>query len=225
MVGAFRDFIFFTVFQPVVDLATGEPVGYEALCRFADGRSPEERLGAAADRGFGADLDGAMMRASLAAAASLPEGAWVSVNVSAAMWDASRDLASIVSSSACPVVLESGTVEVSATDVPLGVRMALEDRMVGYETFSKIEQHQPGFLKLGRETTAGIEHNAARRALLTALTSFADARGCQVIGSGVETAVERDALRSCGVHLGQGFYLGLPAPAGWSSAEATSIRG
>jgi EAL domain-containing protein (putative c-di-GMP-specific phosphodiesterase class I) len=224
VVGAFRDFIFFTVFQPVVDLATGEPVGFEALCRFADGRPPEERLHAAADRGFGADLDAAMMRASLAAAASLPEGAWVSVNVSPAMWDARRELSSVLSQSACPVVLESGAVEVSATDVPLGVRIALEDQMVGYETFSKVEQHQPSFLKLGRETTAGIEHDAARRALLGALTSFAEVRGCQVIASGVETAAERDALRTCGIHLGQGFFLGLPAPAGWSGAEETSVQ-
>ena len=220
---AFRDFIFFTVFQPIVDLGTGEPVGYEALCRFADGRPPQERLDAAADRGIGVGLDTAMMRASLAAAASLPPGAWVSVNVSAAMWDARRELASIVSQSSCPVVLESGGLingrDLSAADVPIGVQVALEDPLVGYDSFSRIEEHRPAFLKLGRETTAGIEHDAARRALLGALVPFADERGCQVIASGVETAVERDALRSCGVQLGQGFFLGLPAPAGRGSGQ------
>ena len=60
-----------------------------------------------------------------------------------------------------------------------------------------------------------IEDNPdpARRALLTALVPFAEERDCQVIASGVETAAERDALRSCGVRLGQGYFLGLPAPA------------
>ena len=224
VVSAFRDFIFFTVFQPIVDLETGEPVGYEALCRFADGRPPEERLTAATDRGVGVDLDSAMMRASLAAAAGLPDGAWVSVNVSAAMWDARRELFSVAARSACPVVLESGALvgsqELDAADVPVGIRVALEAPLVGYDTFNRVEQHRPAFLKLGRETTAGIEHDPARRALLAALAPFADQRGCQVIASGVETAAERDVLRSCGVHLGQGFFLGLPAPAGRPAVTA-----
>jgi EAL domain-containing protein (putative c-di-GMP-specific phosphodiesterase class I) len=202
-------------------------VGYEALCRFADGRPPQERLDAATERGVGLDLDGAMLRASLAAAASLPEGAWVSVNVSAAMWDARRDLASIVGRSPCPVVLESGALisgrDLSAADVPIGVQVALEEPMVGYESFSRVEQHRPAFLKLGRETTAGIEHDAARQAMLGALVPFAGERGCQVIASGVETAAERDALRSCGVHLGQGFFLGLPAPAGRGAGRPPAL--
>ncbi|SOC51695.1 EAL domain, c-di-GMP-specific phosphodiesterase class I (or its enzymatically inactive variant) [Blastococcus aggregatus] len=217
-VSAFRDFIFFTVFQPIVDLEAAEPVGYEALCRFADGRPPQERLDAASVNGLGVDLDGAMMRASLAAAASLPEGAWVSVNVSPAMWDDRRELAAILGECSTPVVLESGAQKgaggLSAADVPIGVQVALEHALVGYDSFSTVEQYRPAFLKLGRETTAGIEDDAARRALLAALVPFAAERDCQVIASGVETAAERDALRSCGVRLGQGYFLGLPAPAG-----------
>ncbi|MGY1721436.1 glycosyltransferase family 2 protein [Blastococcus sp. SYSU DS0533] len=217
VVAAFRDFIFFTVFQPIVDLATGEPVGYEALCRFADGRAPQDRLDAANDRGIGADLDGALLRASLTAAVSLPEGAWVSVNVSPALWASPRDLFSIVGRSACPVVLESGTSaggsDVSSADLPVGVQIALEHPLVGYDSFRWVEERRPAFLKLGRETTAGIEHDAARRALLGALVPFAEERGCRVVASGVETAAERDALRESGVQLGQGFFLGLPAPA------------
>lgn len=159
-----------------------------------------------------------VQRASLAAAAGLPEGAWVSVNVSAGMWDAGRELASIVGNAPCPVVLESGGLiggrDLTVGDVPLGVQVALEDPLVGYDSFSRIEQHRPAFLKLGRETTLGIEGDAARRALLRALVPFAEERGCLVIASGVETAAERDALRDSGVHHGQGFFLGLPAPAG-----------
>ncbi|SDP01944.1 EAL domain, c-di-GMP-specific phosphodiesterase class I (or its enzymatically inactive variant) [Klenkia soli] len=224
VVAAFRDFIFFTVFQPVVDLATGEPVGFEALCRFADGRPPQERLAAARDRGLGVDLDGAMLRASLAAAGGLPEGAWVSVNVSAGMWDSGRELAAIVGRSASPVVLESGGLvggrDLTGADVPLGVRVALEDPLVGYDSFSRVDQQRPAFLKLGRETTAGIEADPARRALLAALVPFALERDCEVVASGVETAGELAALQSCGVRLGQGFYLGLPAPAPRSSRAA-----
>ncbi|MGY1745782.1 glycosyltransferase family 2 protein [Blastococcus sp. SYSU D00695] len=220
-VAAFRDFIFFTVFQPIVRLADGAPVGFEALCRFADGRPPQDRLDAATFRGVGVDLDGAMIRASLAAADDLPPGAWVSVNVSGAMWDERHVLSALVGSSPRPVVLESGPLvegrELSPTGVPAGVRVALEDPLVGYGSFSRVEQHRPAFLKLGRETTAGLEDDPARRALLQALVPFAAERGCQVVASGVETEAERDALRSCGVLLAQGYLLGLPSPAAsWS---------
>jgi EAL domain-containing protein (putative c-di-GMP-specific phosphodiesterase class I) len=91
---------------------------------------------------------------------------------------------------------------------------ALEDPLVGYDSFSRVDQYRPAFLKLGPETTAGIEDDAARQAMLAALVPFAEERDCQVIASGVETEAQRDALRSCGVQLGQGFFLGLPAPAG-----------
>lgn len=103
---------------------------------------------------------------------------------------------------------------VPSADLPIGVQVALEHPLVGYDSFRWVEERRPAFLKLGRETTAGIEDDAARRALLGALVPFADERGCRVVASGVETAAERDALRESGVHLGQGFFLGLPAPAG-----------
>jgi EAL domain-containing protein (putative c-di-GMP-specific phosphodiesterase class I) len=126
------------------------------------------------------------------------------------------------------VVLESGELagrrDLSPADAPIGVRVALEDPLVGYDSFSRVDRHRPAFLKLGRDSTVGIEHDAARRALLAALVPFAEERGCQVIASGVETTAERDALRSCGVPLGQGYLLGLPAPArqaGLQPAHAT----
>lgn len=59
----------------------------------------------------------------------------------------------------------------------------------------------------------GLAADPARRALLAALVPFALARDCEVVASGVETEDELAALQSCGVRLGQGFLLGLPAPA------------
>ena len=41
------EYPFFTVFQPVVDLESLEPIGYEALTRFADGQSPLDGIDAA----------------------------------------------------------------------------------------------------------------------------------------------------------------------------------
>ena len=218
-VAAFRDFIFFTVFQPIVDLATSEPVGYEALCRFADGRPPQERLDAASDTGAGVDLDGAMLRASLAAAASLPEGAWVSVNVSAALWDARRRAGlhrERVHLPGGPRVRRADRRSASCRPPTCRSASRWPSRTRSSATTASARSSSAGrrsSSSAGRPQRASSS-DAARRALLAALVPFAAERDCQVVASGVETAAERDALRSCGVELAQGFFLGLPAPAG-----------
>ena len=56
-----------SVFQPVVDLASGHLVGYEALARFSPspGRSPEAWFAQAHGCGLGPELDAAAIRAAL----------------------------------------------------------------------------------------------------------------------------------------------------------------
>jgi hypothetical protein len=56
---SFEEFTFFTVFQPIFELESGEAVGYEALTRFADGTRPERGLAAAQALGQHIDLDAA----------------------------------------------------------------------------------------------------------------------------------------------------------------------
>src|SRR4029453_7113734 len=72
---SFEEFTFFPVFQPIFELVSGKVVGYEALTRFADGSSPELGLAAAQAQGLHIDLDAALIRAAMASATALPEGA------------------------------------------------------------------------------------------------------------------------------------------------------
>src|SRR5947209_6768124 len=69
------------VYQPIVHLDTGEVLGVEALCRFADGRSPERWFRDAEAAGAAADLDIAILQTALGEAAALPDG-YLSLNVS-----------------------------------------------------------------------------------------------------------------------------------------------
>ncbi|MCZ7537524.1 MAG: EAL domain-containing protein [Acidimicrobiia bacterium] len=73
---------FAPVFQPVVDLATGEPAGFEALTRFADGIRPDRRFADADAVGLGLELEVACLEAAVRASAALPPGAFLSLNTS-----------------------------------------------------------------------------------------------------------------------------------------------
>ena len=53
------------VFQPIVALASGEPVGYEALTRFADGTPPDRMIADAHSVGLGLELEVACLAAAL----------------------------------------------------------------------------------------------------------------------------------------------------------------
>jgi EAL domain-containing protein (putative c-di-GMP-specific phosphodiesterase class I) len=214
----YDEYTFFTVFQPIVDLATDAPVGYEALTRFADGQSPLDTLAEANDAGVGAELDAAMAVAALASAHALPSGAWLAINVSFGLANQPERFAAIVADAPCPLVIEVGeSVEMAhlldgRLTTANGVMLAIDDAGAGYESLARIEQLRPSFMKLHREAVAGIELDTARQAFVRTLVEFADDHGCQIIAEGVETEAERDALRSAGVHLGQGYFVGRPVP-------------
>src|SRR4051812_214141 len=77
-----RDRSFHPIFEPIVRLSDGSVAGYEALTRFDDGVPPEGRFAMAAQINRRVDLELATLRAAVQAADSLPEGAFLSLNVS-----------------------------------------------------------------------------------------------------------------------------------------------
>jgi EAL domain-containing protein (putative c-di-GMP-specific phosphodiesterase class I)/cellulose synthase/poly-beta-1,6-N-acetylglucosamine synthase-like glycosyltransferase len=218
---SFEEYTFFTVFQPIFELESGEVAGYEALTRFADGSSPDQGLADARAQGRHIDLDAALVRAAMASAASLPEGTWLSVNVSAGLLRRPRELEQLVAESDRPIVLEiDGADPDDLTDLPAGVRIAVDDAGAGYDSLARMESLKPAFLKLGRQSLTGVETEGARRASIRSLVEFARENGCTVIAEGIESAPQRDALAACGVPLGQGFYLGKPVPLERALADA-----
>jgi EAL domain-containing protein (putative c-di-GMP-specific phosphodiesterase class I)/cellulose synthase/poly-beta-1,6-N-acetylglucosamine synthase-like glycosyltransferase len=220
---SFEEFNFFTVFQPIFELESGQVVGYEALTRFADGTRPERGLAAAQAQGIAIDLDAALIRAALASATALPAGTWLSVNVSADLLRRPHELEPLLAESSRPLVLEVAEADrADLDDLPDGVRIAVDDAGAGYDTLARLETLKPAFLKLGRAALAGVEAEGARRASIRSLVEFARENNCTVIAEGIESAQQRDALAACGVPLGQGFYLGRPVPVERALADAAA---
>lgn len=211
---------FRTVFQPIVDLAAGDPVGYEALTRFNDGSSPERLIADAVAAGAGLAMEGMLARAALQAAHQLPGTAWLAVKGSPRLIEADRSLVDLIRSAGRRVVVE--VTEPSTSDVPPELRrlrrllpdnaeVAIEHARLGHKTLAVLVELRPRYVKLDRAATHGIAGDRARQAQLATLVQLAAESECEVVATGVESEDDRAVLREVGVALGQGFIFGRPA--------------
>ena len=212
---------FHPVFQPIVELKHNAIVGYEALTRFSDGSNPELMFAEATAVGLGVELETATLGAALPAAETLPESAWLNVNVSPELILAGEPLRTLLGGSRRRLVLEV-TEHTAITDYPafraamaaLGpkVELAVDDAGVGFASLRHIVELNPAFVKLDRWLIADLESDEARQAMIVGLGHFAHVTGCRLIAEGIETDIELIALRDLAIELGQGYLLGRPLP-------------
>jgi EAL domain-containing protein (putative c-di-GMP-specific phosphodiesterase class I) len=221
---------FSTVFQPIVDLATGDAIGFEGLTRFEDGTRPDLVFAEAWSSGTGLDLEAATLERILAASAGLPAGPWLALNVSAALILERERLARVLVRRTRPIVLEVTEHEVIAdylavrATVPLmgpDVRVAVDDAGAGVANFTHIVELRPDFVKIDISLVRGVNHDLTRQALIVGLRHFAQATNGWLIAEGVETEEERQTLIGLGLTLGQGYLFGRPAEVHAWSAPAS----
>jgi PAS domain S-box-containing protein len=216
------------VFQPIVDLATGERLGYEALTRFTSATAPDIVFADARAAGLESELELATLAAAISSAAGLPHGAWLSLNVSPTLVTGDDRLATLLRRSDRPLVLEV-TEHIHVDDyvdfreaidrLRPGVRVAVDDAGAGVANFSHIIELRPAFVKVDIGLVRGIDTDLSRQALMVGLLHFADKSASQTIAEGLETDAELAMLRELGVPLAQGYLLGRPAPvADWAGA-------
>jgi PAS domain S-box-containing protein len=210
---------FHPVYQPVVDLDTGEFIGYEALTRFDDGTAPDKVFEAARRTGLGDLFEAATLAASLREAEQLPVGTWVSLNVSPRFAVGGR-LPMILGQRTRPVVLEiteHETVEdyqvlrEAVAAMGADVRIAVDDAGSGIANFNHLVEMRPAFIKLDISLIRGVNADLTRQALIVGLGHFARTIGHTIIAEGVETRAERTTLKALDIHYGQGYLLGRPA--------------
>lgn len=210
---------FATVFQPIVELETRTTVGYEALTRFDDGSPPDVRFAQASECGLGLELEAATLEAAFRASDSLPANVLLNLNVSPELVLAGEPLGGLLRQSGWQTILE--LTEHTAVDdyeglrraiAALGdrVRLAIDDAGAGFASFRHILELAPQFVKLDRAIIAGLDADPARQAFVAGMRHFAVTTGCGLIAEGIETEAELIALRTLGVSLGQGYYLGRP---------------
>lgn len=191
--------------------------GFEALARFAvePRRTPDVWFAEAAAVGLLIDLELMAVGAALAQFDRLPAGVHLSVNLSPESVMSPRLAATLAGYPLERIVIEV-TEHAPVEDYEIlnaalgnlraqGCRLAIDDAGAGFASLRHILRLAPDVIKLDISLTRGLDHDRARRALATALISFANEIGATIVAEGIETVAEVDALRALGVAFGQGY--------------------
>ncbi len=206
-------------FQPICDLRTGVPVGWESLTRFADGAPPARRFADANLLGLGAELELACGTRAVEAFRGLGRDGWLSVNLAPSLVLSGR-AAGIVAAADRPVVLELTEAIAPADYLRLRDMLALlgapamiavDDTGAGYTSLRQVLDLRPDFLKLDLGLVHEIDRDTARQALVAGMVHYASQTGTHLVAEGVETEAERRVLIRLGIEYGQGLLLGAPS--------------
>jgi len=94
----------------------------------------------------------------------------------------------------------------------MGFRIAIDDLGAGYAGLTSFASLEPNFMKLDRSLVEGIHQSNTKMKLVGAMINACRELGVQVVGEGIETVAERDALISLGCDLLQGYLFARPEP-------------
>jgi EAL domain-containing protein (putative c-di-GMP-specific phosphodiesterase class I) len=227
------------VVQPIVDLRDGRVHAYEALARFGrrqTDRSPLHWFGVADELGERPALERACLSAALRLFDQRPTGTRLSVNLSipALLDPATRNLLDdfagarrdgldglIVEITEETLVGNGPEVRTIADELrELGARLAVDDVGAGYSGLRQITEVLPDYLKLDRSLIAGIDADADRAALVSAVAGWSRHVRSLLVAEGIEREAEQRCLEALDVPLAQGFHLAMPGEP-WPRPGAT----
>ncbi len=92
----------------------------------------------------------------------------------------------------------------------LGYRIAVDDLGAGYAGLSSFVALEPDVVKLDASLVRGVHAQPIKQKLLRSMAELGRDLGILTVAEGIETAEERDMVRTLGCDLLQGFFLGLP---------------
>jgi EAL domain-containing protein (putative c-di-GMP-specific phosphodiesterase class I) len=224
-----RDGLVRSVYQPIVDLHSGQVVGFEALARGVAGsplESPDALFGAARSAGRVADLDWLCMRRALeGATGGLHPDQWLFVNVEpeVAGRPLPEELARLIESVHGNLRVMVELTERALTHRPAellalvrrvrsrGWGVALDDVGADPRSLALMTLLDPDVIKLDLNLVQQ-RPSADIAEVVAAVNSYAEHSGAVVLAEGLETAEHVHTALAMGATLGQGWRFARPGP-------------
>jgi diguanylate cyclase (GGDEF)-like protein len=234
---------FTIVYQPIVDLATDEIAGFEALVRWPHEQwgmlKPDQFIAIAEETGQIVPLGAWVLqqalevvtgwRRDLDRAGAPGRRPYVSVNVSARQFEVNgfvEEVRRMVVSMGLPpgaLMLELTESVMLGPDErvhselfklkSMGVRLAIDDFGTGYSSLSYLRELPIDVLKIDKSFIDGMTVSSQQLALVEGIIGIAKKLDLDVTAEGIETDAQREMLIAMGCHYGQGYLLAMPADA------------
>ncbi|MBJ6978067.1 EAL domain-containing response regulator [Luteimonas sp. MC1895] len=226
----------FNLYQPKVDLHSGEVVAVEALARWQHRTRgivmPAEFVPLAEKAGLIRPLARVVLSNALHDARNWTTGGReldVAVNLTMAnlaTLDIPERIARLAAAAGFP--LERLVLELSESHLPTepqaqldimtrlrlkGVRLAIDEFGTGFSNLAQLREMPFSELKIDRGFVRGVAHDPSRRAMVQAALALARELDVQTVAVGVETTDDLACLREFGCHIGQGVLIAEPMPA------------
>ena len=221
-------------YQPIIDAASDEVIGAEALLRWTDAEGrvhpPADFIAIAEDTGAIVPIGMWVVEQAARQAMTWRRNGMslmVAVNISPRQLthpDFSQSLRNVLRETGVdPSLLEveiteSGLVPNAASVMrvlenirSLGLRIAVDDFGTGYSAFSYLKQLPLHSLKVDRTFVDGIERDVDR-SITESIIAIAHKLGLSVTAEGVETGFQRQILTELGCDRLQGYHICKPLP-------------
>ncbi|MEN9216983.1 MAG: GGDEF domain-containing phosphodiesterase, partial [Gloeomargarita sp. HHBFW_bins_162] len=225
-------------YQPIVVLATGRVVGWEALVRWHHPQrgliSPAEFIPLAEESGFILPLGQWVLATATAQLRTWQQRGWceeqvyVSVNLSGRQvahsclveWvETALTKSGLPPRCLCLEVTESAIREGMervlrnlTTLSELGVGLSIDDFGTGYSSLSRLHQLPMDTLKIDRSFVQSLGQPGSATNLVQGIVTLAASLGMEVVAEGIETSAQLWELKDMGVTYGQGFLFAKPGP-------------
>lgn len=217
------------VYQPIFNLRTGELASFEALARWEHPEfgeiSPSIFIPAAERLGRIGEITLALLKSSLAFAASWDPPVRLSFNLSAAhicCEDAAREIVDILAARDFP--LERLQFEITETAMLVnfdmaranietlrkaGCRIALDDFGAGFASLVYLREIQFDKVKIDGSLVRNAREEQGR-AMLGGVIRMFEAMDLECVAEYIESESDHETALSLGAEFGQGFELGMP---------------
>jgi diguanylate cyclase (GGDEF)-like protein len=219
-----------TVFQPILDGATREPVGYEALTRGPEHHeldTPLALIAAAARVGMSTELERACITSALGSFRQLRLSGRLFLNVLPQTLLDWHDFTDWLGDQLAEARIDPHDVVIELTEhglsedesmlaaavAPLrglGCDIAIDDLGAGSSGLKTWSAIRPDYVKVDRYFVAGVEKDAVRSEILRSVVDMGRVTGCRVIAEGVENREQFALALELGVDYLQGYLLGQP---------------
>ena len=224
---------FHIAYQPLVNLATNEVAGMEALVRWTHPErgpiSPAEFIPIAEETGLIIPLGEWILRQACTEAGHWPATVKLAVNLSPIQFR-SRTLVSIVINALAAARLPADRLELEITEAVLmqkdelienmlhqlrglGVRIAMDDFGTGYSSLSYLRKFPFDRIKIDKIFLADADSNADSAVIVRTIAALGQALGIETTAEGIETEGQLELARQVGCTEGQGYLISRPRSA------------